>query len=144
MCKPYGTPCLIGGDGTNSLDTTETFDAVTNQFSPYVNLPEERLLHNLVLVNSSTVFMFGAGLDPVNDVFLLDLNNDQWSNGPPLLIPRSDSNGGLVTFSNGSQAVIAAGGTDSSTTEYFNLQGDFPQSEFNDYLPISYSITPNS
>ena len=113
---------ITGGENSNGgLATTELFDSGRNSFVPFVNLPEERYYHNLISIDDNRSMILG-GQDPYQDTFIF--NGVSWQEGPMLSRERWISQAGLITFQNGTQIILAAGGRYDQTTEFLNVEDD--------------------
>lgn len=55
----------------NGLKTTELYDAATNEFTPYFDLPTLLDEHNMVNINSTHMVVLGGGY-ATDQVFMFD------------------------------------------------------------------------
>ena len=116
---------LIGG-GANSngamksaeiLGEGEALSQILNpSFLPYTDMPAARRFSNLVTYENDKVIMLGDH----KSTHILDFNTGTLSNGPDLILTRLKSQGGMVTFANGTSKIVAAGGLSGDTTEWID------------------------
>ena len=104
-----------GYDGDYSLGTTELFDPVNKTFSSYTNMPEWKSDHNLVNFSPSSTLLVGGQLQDT-DTYIYNHIVNRWTDGPSVARAREESHAGLVTFDNGTKAVIVAGGSPGITS----------------------------
>ena len=114
---------MTGGDNNDvsGLASTELLDSDSNNFMPFLELPMERHDHNIISIDDNRVMLLG-GQDVYQDTYLFD--GAAWITGPLLSVGRYGSQAGLVTFRNGTQMIVAAGGLGEQTTEFLLVYGD--------------------
>ena len=100
---------------------TELLNVNTMKFSGFVDLPIERTSHNLIRINDSHIMMVGH-CESTNQAWMFNQMNEVWTELPNSLESRDTPFAGLVTYANGSQIVILAGGYHTRTAEAFSLQ----------------------
>ena len=127
---------VTGGYNSNDGYLASTEILSESSFAPYADMPVPRGYHNLVNMDEDRVMLLGGQARYV-ETFIYDANNGTWSNGPNLKSGRYSSQAGLVTFTNGSKAVMVAGGFPHiRTSEYLMLDGDGDSWTFGPLLPI--------
>ena len=112
---------VTGGVVGLPTDTTELFTAENDTFNQYIPLPQALNLHNLITYDDSHTLLLGGQLT-YSETYIFNMNNNTWSDGPRMLRARDSCQAGLVTFNNGTKAIVAAGGyAFENTTEFLNL-----------------------
>ena len=100
------------------LKSSELFDSNANRFIKFVDLPQDRYLHNIIQIDDNRAMLLG-GQDLYQDTY--DFSTT-WKQGPELTTPRQSCQAGLVTFENGTKVVVAAAGDNEGSTEFLNLE----------------------
>ena len=79
--------------------------------------------HNLVPINDTHQVLLGGG-STASDVYLFDWNSEEWTDLPSLNIERRYSQAGLVTYPNGTQAIVIAGGNATKSSEIWIIDSE--------------------
>ena len=111
---------LISGS-SQSTSSTELFNTGNETFSYYINLPVARNQHNLVSYSSNEVMMLGGEID-ITDTYIFNINDETWSDGPSVQTARDTAQAGVITFANGTKAVMVAGGDSTEKSEILDLE----------------------
>ena len=115
---------ISGGQNRNGyLDSTEIFDPKINSFVPFKDLPVKRRYHDVVAISDSKAILLGC-LESCHSTHIFDANDENWTEGPTLSTAREDAFAGLVTFKNGTKAVLVVGGKDENSSEFLHLDSD--------------------
>ena len=96
---------------------------VGSGFDTSFDLPAEKVWHNLVAINNTHQVLLGGQSDTI-EVYLFNWDGGEWTQLPSLNAARMYSQAGLVTYPNGTRAIIAAGGRFVLTSEIWVIDSD--------------------
>ena len=114
---------VFGGVNGSILASTELFNSSSNSFVSFVDLPEPRSRHNIISIDDNRVMLLG-GEDFEYYQKTFTFNGISWQDGPDLSKGRLICQAGMVTFSNGTRMIVAAGGFNEQITEFLIVDGD--------------------
>ena len=110
-----------GRNASFYIKETESYDSGSDTFLSGVDMPVERFVHTIVSYSETSAIVFGNDFE-TDETFIYDSISETWTDGPALQTARDESQGGLVQFPNGTNVVVAAGGSHTSTTEILDSE----------------------
>ena len=117
---------LTGSNFASISNTTEQYNDDSRDFVRTEDLPEEMGFHNLVRLNSSHIFVVvNKNTGSLNKTYFYNQDLKTWTDGPQLLTARDKAQAGLVTYPNGTQAIVVAGGRREFTSEILVIGDTF-------------------